>query len=62
MIFEYFAGRVVPVIDEGDPPPSETDLHEAQRLEAAIRAQDPRIRLVPSNDWQHVRVFWISEE
>lgn len=64
MTFEYFeeTGRVLPVFDEVSPelPPSTAVTDEANRLEAAVLAADPRIELVPGDDGA-VLVFWRPE-
>lgn len=65
MIFEYMEeiGRVLPVIDMNDtgPGPSEADFLEANRLEAAVKAGDPRVELVRSDLSENsVRVLWIG--
>jgi hypothetical protein len=59
--FQYFesTGRVAPLLDEGDPPPSDAVYLEANRLEEALKAGDPRVRLVRHADASDaVRVFW----
>lgn len=59
--FEYFEeiGRVLPVIEEGDPSPSEAVTQEAARLEEALRVGDPRVELVRhASAADSVRVFW----
>ncbi len=62
MIYEYIEElrRVLPVIDVNadDPPPSEAECLEAERLEAAVAAGDPRVRLVRSP--HAVRVLWLG--
>ena len=61
MIFEYMeeTKRVLPVVDQGDPSPSDADTQEAARLEAALAARDPRVLLV--NDGHgNVRVHWLE--
>jgi hypothetical protein len=56
--FQYFenTGRVAPLLEEGDPAPSDDVYLEANRLEEALRAGDPRVELVRRDDT--VRVFW----
>lgn len=63
MIFEYIEelDRVLPVIDEGDPSPSDADAQEAERLEAAVLARDPRAVLAPADEFGNVAVFWRGE-
>jgi hypothetical protein len=59
--FEYIEtiGRVFPVIEEGEPSPPEAVRQEAERLEAALQAGDPRVALVRHADAADcVRVFW----
>jgi|KBSSwiStaDraftv2_1062776.scaffolds.fasta_scaffold3077201_1 hypothetical protein len=59
--FQYFenTGRVAPLVEEGDPPPSDAVYREANRLEDALKAGDPRVQLVrhaAASD--RVLVFW----
>jgi hypothetical protein len=59
--FQYFekTGRVAPIIEEGDSPPSDAVYVEANRLEAALKAGDPRVQIVRHADSaDSVRVFW----
>jgi hypothetical protein len=56
--FEYFdkLERVLPVIDEGDPPPTAAACEEGSLLECAVLANDPGVELVKADDGS-VRVF-----
>ena len=59
--FQYFekTGRVAPLIEEGDLLPSDDVYVEANRLEEALKAGDPRVALVRHADRADtVRVFW----
>lgn len=64
MIYEYFEdlGRVLPVIDGGDPSPSDAESQEADRLEAAVKEKDPRVKLVPAGEAVPgcFRVVWLG--
>jgi hypothetical protein len=59
MTFEWFEdiGRVWPTFaeDEGTLPPHHAVYVEAKRLEAAIKAGDPRVELIPSAGGVQVR-------
>ncbi len=57
MIFAYFeaTGRVLPVIEEGTPSPTAEESREADRLETALLARDPRVELT---DDDPPRVLW----
>ena len=59
--FQYFekTGRVAPLIEEGDPLPSDAVYREASRLEEALRARDPRVALIRRAEGaEGVRVIW----
>lgn len=45
--YVYHQGAVMLHIDEGDPVPSMADIDEADRLQLAIAAGDPRVVLTP---------------
>jgi hypothetical protein len=59
MTFEWFEdiGRVLPTFaeDESTLPPTHAVFAEAKRLEAAVKAGDPRVELIPGDGGIQVR-------
>ena len=59
MTFEWFEelGRVLPTFaeDEGTLPPTHAVYVEAKRLEAAVKAGDPCVELIPADGGVQVR-------
>lgn len=62
MTFQYLPeiNRVLPVLHEGDPLPSDEQYAEGAKLEAALRAKDPRVGLDIDRVNRAIRVYWLE--